>query len=94
MGYPMIIGKNGPVFSPTSITCTFTLSASARTGLRDVTVTNPEEKKHTLAHGLRVLTWQAPHFSLFSHTLLSPVFSATVYHRAFTGERDYRKKRL
>jgi hypothetical protein len=55
-GYPTISGKNVRVVSPTSITCTFTIPSGARTGFRDVTVTNPDGKKSTLANGFRVLT--------------------------------------
>jgi hypothetical protein len=55
-GYPIITGKNIRVVSPTGITCTFAIPASARTGLRDVTVTNPDGKKSTLVNGFRVLT--------------------------------------
>jgi hypothetical protein len=55
-GYTTISGKNVRVVSPTIITCSFTIPASARTGPRDVTVTNPDGKKSTLVNGFRVLT--------------------------------------
>lgn len=55
-GLPTIAAKNVRVISPGRITCTFPIPANARTGLRDVRVTNPDGGTFTLVNGFRVLT--------------------------------------
>jgi hypothetical protein len=53
-GLPVITAKNVKIVSSSKITCSFTIPSRAKTGYRDVAITNPDGGTFTMANGFRV----------------------------------------